>query len=198
MASVDYHHGNLKEALILAGEDELNHTGPESLSLREIAKRAGVSHNAPYRHFKSKDELIQNIIEKTLLELAEQILSAPLLYPASILMQVQYVGRLWALLAIRHPRKAHLLFTNSNRQAKSHSHHQLVHLNLKSILEATRGSEIRDAADTSTLALILIASFNGITLLHTSETLNHFIRSSEDLYNLIDEATQNILHSQLA
>lgn len=202
MASIEYHHGNLRETLILAGENELSRLGPEALSLREIAKRAGVSHNAPYRHFKSKDELVQQIIEKSLLELAEQILSAPLFYPASILMQVQYVGRLWALLAIRQPHKARLIFTNSDshlpNQHNCSTHYQLVHSNLKSILDAACGSEIHSETNCATLALILIASFNGIALLHTSTIRDQLIHTPEHLYDLTDEVTQNILHSKIA
>lgn len=188
MASVDYHHGNLKEALLLAGEDELNRLGPDELSLREIAKRAGVSHNAPYRHFRSKEELILLILEKSSLELAEQILSAPLFYPASILMQVQYVGRLWALMALRQPRKACLLFSTC---------HVSVHANLKSILEGALSTQLLADTDCSTLALILMTSFNGAAFLQTAVARNQFIHTQDDLYNLTDEVSQNILHSKL-
>ncbi|MDG3042071.1 TetR/AcrR family transcriptional regulator [Roseicyclus marinus] len=47
----NYHHGDLKPALIAAGLDLLEETGLESLSLRAIAARVGVSHTAPKNHF---------------------------------------------------------------------------------------------------------------------------------------------------
>jgi AcrR family transcriptional regulator len=47
----NFHHGNLKEALIGAGLVELEEKGLESLSLRSIAARVGVSHTAPKNHF---------------------------------------------------------------------------------------------------------------------------------------------------
>jgi len=47
----DYHHGNLRAALIAAGEEELTAKGIEGFSLRGVAKRAGVSHAAPAHHF---------------------------------------------------------------------------------------------------------------------------------------------------
>ena len=53
--SSKYHHGNLKQALIEAGQLILIEKGLNGLSLRETAKAAGVSHTAPYRHFKDKE-----------------------------------------------------------------------------------------------------------------------------------------------
>ena len=49
-----YHHGDLRNALLLAAEQLLAEQGAASLSLRAVAKRAGVSHAAPYRHFRDK------------------------------------------------------------------------------------------------------------------------------------------------
>ena len=49
-----YQHGNLREALIQAGLRLLSEGGLENLSLRGAAQLAGVSHAAPYRHFRDK------------------------------------------------------------------------------------------------------------------------------------------------
>ena len=46
-----YHHGDLRAALLAAGEAELAERGIEGFSLRSVAKRAGVSHAAPAHHF---------------------------------------------------------------------------------------------------------------------------------------------------
>jgi AcrR family transcriptional regulator len=56
-----YHHGDLKNALIEAGVEILTETGLGGLSLRKVAKRAGVSHAAPYAHFKDKQALVAAI-----------------------------------------------------------------------------------------------------------------------------------------
>jgi AcrR family transcriptional regulator len=48
-----YHHGDLRGALIAAGRELLEESGPAGLSLREAARRAGVSHAAPRYHFPS-------------------------------------------------------------------------------------------------------------------------------------------------
>lgn len=57
-AAKPYHHGNLKEALLQAAVELIANTGPHGFTLREAARRAGVSHNAPYRHFRDRDDLV--------------------------------------------------------------------------------------------------------------------------------------------
>jgi AcrR family transcriptional regulator len=56
-----YHHGNLRSALIDAGADLARAHGPDGVVLREVARRTGVSHNAAYRHFADRDELLGEI-----------------------------------------------------------------------------------------------------------------------------------------
>jgi AcrR family transcriptional regulator len=53
-----YHHGNLRNALIDAAAAVVDLHGLSALTLREAARRAGVSHNAPYRHFRDRAGLI--------------------------------------------------------------------------------------------------------------------------------------------
>ena len=59
-----YHHGNLRETLIHAAIELIAERGGHGLSLRECARRAGVSHAAPYRHFADKDALLYAIAEE--------------------------------------------------------------------------------------------------------------------------------------
>ena len=56
-----YHHGNLRAALVEAACELLHEGGTEALSLRAVARRAGVSAMAPYRHFADKDALLAAI-----------------------------------------------------------------------------------------------------------------------------------------
>src|ERR1700720_3233356 len=53
-----YHHGDLRRAIVTAALDILSETQSHEFSLRELARRAGVSHNAPYKHFADKRELL--------------------------------------------------------------------------------------------------------------------------------------------
>ncbi len=68
-----YHHGDLKNALIQAGADILSKEGISALTLRKVAKKAGVSHAAPYAHFTDKQALIAAISTEGYKKLYDQI-----------------------------------------------------------------------------------------------------------------------------
>jgi len=53
-----YHHGDLREALIEVAVAAVREQGPDGLVLRDLARRVHVSHNAAYRHFADRDELV--------------------------------------------------------------------------------------------------------------------------------------------
>ena len=58
-----YHHGDLRNALIEESIKMINISGEDSLSMRKLAERCGVSMAAPYAHFKNKEEMINAIKE---------------------------------------------------------------------------------------------------------------------------------------
>lgn len=66
-----YHHGDLRRALIEAGLKLLEERDAEALSLREVARAAGVSATAVYRHFPNKDALLDALATEGLGRLAE-------------------------------------------------------------------------------------------------------------------------------
>lgn len=57
-ASRPYHHGDLRRALLSATVGAIEESGPAGLSLRDLARRAGVSHSAPAHHFGDKAGLL--------------------------------------------------------------------------------------------------------------------------------------------
>jgi AcrR family transcriptional regulator len=61
MPKKNYHHGDLKNALVTAGINILVKEGTAGLTLRKVARKAGVSHAAPYAHFSDKQALIAAI-----------------------------------------------------------------------------------------------------------------------------------------
>jgi AcrR family transcriptional regulator len=72
----DYHHGSLRQALIETAVKTIAKKGIDSLSLRELALRAGVSPGAPYHHFASRSELLASIAEEGFTRLAAQLIAA--------------------------------------------------------------------------------------------------------------------------
>ena len=56
-----YHHGDLKRALLDAALEMLDEEGAEGIGLRELARKVGVSAAAPYRHFRSRQALLEAV-----------------------------------------------------------------------------------------------------------------------------------------
>ena len=68
-ARAPYHHGDLRRALLEAAREVLREQGPEGCSLREVARRAGVTHAAPYHHFPSREALLGALANEAYAEL---------------------------------------------------------------------------------------------------------------------------------
>jgi AcrR family transcriptional regulator len=64
-----YHHGNLRPVLIDTAVELARSTGPGGVALREVARRAGVSHNAAYRHFADRAALLAEVSARAYAEL---------------------------------------------------------------------------------------------------------------------------------
>ncbi len=165
-------------------------------SLRETAQLAGVSHNAPYRHFKSKTALIEEVLQKTLVDIGEKILAAPLFYPVSLQLQIQHVGRNIMQLAWRSPKRAHLLFSYQNNDETTPplaAAFELAQQNLVIVLGESH--DLRADSPLDSLALQLLAGWRGLALMHSSGLHGAQIKSEEDLFDLADAMAENILKS---
>jgi AcrR family transcriptional regulator len=71
-----YHHGDLSRALVDAARRLLESEGPSALSLRAVAREAGVSPAAPYHHFKDKGELLDAVAHEGWMTLDEAMAQA--------------------------------------------------------------------------------------------------------------------------
>ena len=75
-AKKPYHHGELRETLLVAGEAALHSMPLDAVSLREISRRAGVSHAAPKHHFSTLGELLGEIAARGFTRFVETLASA--------------------------------------------------------------------------------------------------------------------------
>jgi AcrR family transcriptional regulator len=71
-----YHHGDLRRTLLDASLALVQEQGIQALSLREVARKAGVSHNAPYHHFPDKGALMAAICQEGFEGLAREMAAA--------------------------------------------------------------------------------------------------------------------------
>ncbi|MFE6700156.1 TetR/AcrR family transcriptional regulator [Streptomyces sp. NPDC057718] len=72
-----YHHGDLRRAILTAALDVIATEGPAALSLRDLARRAGVSHAAPAHHFKDRTGLLTAVAAEGYALFADALAGAP-------------------------------------------------------------------------------------------------------------------------
>ena len=97
-----YHHGDLAAALESAAIELLAEQSATSLSLREVARRAGVSHNAPYHHFSDRQGLLKAVAARSLQDLLAAMLAARKV-AATPRQQLVAIGAAYVDFAIEHP-----------------------------------------------------------------------------------------------
>ena len=109
-----YHHGDLRRVLIDAALQLVEEGGPEAVSVREAARRAGVSPGAPFRHFPSRSALMTAVAEDAQRRFRDEIDAALARAPADDpLQQLRCFGRAYLRWAMRNP--AHFEIISSGR-----------------------------------------------------------------------------------
>lgn len=104
-----YHHGNLREALLEAAIRLIAEVGPTAFTLREVARRAGVSHNAPYRHFRDRDDLLAAVAAQGFRELTRAMNEAAA-RKSDVLERLKYAGLGYVTFALRRPEHFTVMF----------------------------------------------------------------------------------------
>ena len=98
-----YHHGNLKPALVTAALREISALGVEAFSLRGVARRAGVSAPAVYRHFADKEALLVAVASECAERLAAAMVDAVSRAAGGPLDQFRATGIATVRFAVAHP-----------------------------------------------------------------------------------------------
>jgi AcrR family transcriptional regulator len=104
-----YHHGDLRPALLEASLALIDEAGIGALSLREVARKAGVSHNAPYHHFKDRGSLLAALVEDGFAALAKEMADARAAAPDAR-DRLEACGRAYIRFALRSPARFKLMF----------------------------------------------------------------------------------------
>lgn len=116
--TANYHHGNLRLALLDAAIDQIKEHGVEKLSMRGIARIVGVSQTAPYRHFEDKNHLLSEVATQAFSELYDVSMAA--INPnESPIKNIHATGLVYLQYAIDNPEKYGVIFGSriQNRQS---------------------------------------------------------------------------------
>src|SRR6187551_798953 len=110
MAAKPFHHGNLRAVLLEQAEAMLREEGVEGLSLRELARKAGVSHGAPRSHFIDRQALLDALAEQGFNRLTGSVRAA-LQTPGTFQDRFRLVGRAYVEFAVDDAALMDLMFT---------------------------------------------------------------------------------------
>jgi AcrR family transcriptional regulator len=131
MPHKNYHHGDLKNALIEAGIEILSKEGVNGLSLRKVARKAGVSHAAPYAHFADKQSLIAAIALDGHSKVHARIEEVQVLHPNDPLKQLVHLA--WAYMQFGLESPAHYKITFSGLIENEKNYPELVEVTRQSL-----------------------------------------------------------------
>jgi AcrR family transcriptional regulator len=144
-----YHHGDLRRVLIDAALQLVEEGGTDAVSVREAARRAGVSPGAPFRHFQSRDALIDAVAEEAQrrfrAEIELALVEAP---PGDPLARFRCLGLGYMRWAMRNPTHFEIissrrLFDHDKAAGVSQDNAELIGLTERTLAEAFEAGQLR-------------------------------------------------------
>jgi AcrR family transcriptional regulator len=179
MAKEQYHHGDLKNALIGAGIEILSKEGIHGLSLRKVAQRAGVSHAAPYAHYADKQALVAAISTAGYRRLYETLRAVDTRYAGDPLRRLVEAAWAYAQFALQDP--DHFKITFSGVIEKEQAYPSFVEMSQKSfelvvqIVAACQAAHVLKSGPPELLAVSVWGLVHGVVSLLLEGQISHTI-----------------------
>jgi AcrR family transcriptional regulator len=170
-----YHHGDLRSALLTAGEAMVERVGVEGLSLRELTREVGVSNNAPRRHFPSKQVLLDALALQGFERLGAMLNRAASSEEPEFVRRLIKVAHAHIRFAVKHRSLFRLMFTAKHRPDASP---ELIEASHKALsagpLTISYGQSIGAVAagDPHRLAITVFAVVEGLVSLSSDGKVN--------------------------
>lgn len=171
-----YHHGDLRNALVSAGASILKEDGVSALTLRKVARKANVSHTAPYRHFKGKDDLLAVIATQgfgLLTEGMQKVLDQHAENPRQALLAL---GENYVNFGITYPEQLELMFGNILHNGSYPDLNQAASQTFNLLLETVKAGQevgIIKAGDANQLAIAQWSIVHGMSTLFKKRLLEN-------------------------
>jgi AcrR family transcriptional regulator len=164
--SRSYHHGDLRAALLGAALEILRTEGSAALTLREVARRAGVSHQAPYHHFADRAALVAAVAQdgfERLMEAVERARSSA----DDPVAEFREGGLAYVIFAVRHPEHYRIMFGPELADRSAHPDLDRAARRVFEALSAPPGGGARppEASGPSALQATLWSMVHGLAML---------------------------------
>jgi AcrR family transcriptional regulator len=197
-----YHHGDLHRELLCAARELLEENNIASLSLRAVAKKIGVSHTAPYRHFKDKESLLAGIAGEGFKELTAQMRQATDLHPGDPGAQLQEAGDRYVRLVLKNPQCVQLMFGGilpcDDTYPEVRESGDMAFNTLKEIIAGGQARGVFKKGDVELLALTVWSGIHGLSLLFVSGSLDNAISTTVEVHPLTRAVTTMMLEGLVA
>lgn len=197
-----YHHGDLHHELLSAARELLEEQNITSLSLRAVAKKVGVSHTAPYRHFKDKETLLAGLAKISFDEMNIQMAEAVALHPGDPAAQLQEAGLRYVQLALQNPQCFMLMFGDilpcDDTYPELHESGGRAFDGLKTMIEEGQSLGVFKEGDVELLALATWSGIHGLSMLFISGNLPDIISTPVDVEPITRAMTETMLHGLAA
>ncbi|MGV9354822.1 TetR/AcrR family transcriptional regulator [Streptomyces misionensis] len=173
MSHRPFHHGNLRTVLLEQAEVVLRERGIDALSLRELAREAGVSHGAPRSHFIDRGALLDALAERGFIRLADRIREAASREPEDHARALHAAASAYLAFAERDPALLDLMFATKVGEPSEAVRGAAERLfgTMTDIMNAGVEAGAYDADDVGRLTLLLSATVQGIAALVTSRRI---------------------------
>ena len=192
-----YHHGDLHREILCAARDLLEESNIASLSLRAVAKKVGVSHTAPYRHFEDKESLLAGIAGEGFKELTTQLTEAAELHPGDPGAQLQEAGQRYVQLVAENPQCVQLMFGGilpcDDTYPELRRSGETAFDAVKTIIEEGQALGVFKKGDVELMALTAWSGIHGLSLLLISGSIDETVSVPVDTRSLTTAVTTMLL-----
>ena len=194
----DYHHGDLRNALINSALLLLEEKGIDGLSIRDVAKQAGVSHTAPYRHFKNKTELLAILALKGFMSLKLAVNKATLKLGLSSTEKLIAAGVAYVQEAVIHPEMTRLMFAGRLDFAQCPSEleqsAEQAYQSLGNIIDSGIADGSFRKQDSQILTITAWSAMHGLAMLFISGQFNCAVEDQQQLEQLVLQVATTVVH----
>lgn len=156
-----YHRANLKQSLLDSAVGLIGEVGPQTFTLREVARRAGVSHNAPYRHFRDKDDLLAAVAAQGFERLTEAMQKA-MAKGRGAAERLRLAGRGYVQFALEWPQHVLVMFERPKPIEPRPAHAESARLAFQTLLDAIAAAQKEGALPKGDPQRFAIVAWSGV------------------------------------